>query len=89
MLADSWAGRAGSTTGKCLVLPAPAPFQPLEGRMPWSNSLELYFARQVSAYHKNRHRALQMPPVLAWEGSEIVLAGSNFARLIYRQKRRS
>jgi len=51
--------------------------------MPWSNSLELYFARQVSAYHKNRHRALQMPPVLAWEGSEIVLAGSNFARLIY------
>jgi hypothetical protein len=51
--------------------------------MPWSNSLKLYFARQASAYHKNRLRALQMPPVLAWEGSEIVLAGSNFARLIY------
>jgi putative transposase len=29
--------------------------------------LELYLARQVSAYHKNRHRTLQMPPVLAWE----------------------
>jgi putative transposase len=29
--------------------------------------LELYVARQVSAYHKNRHRTLQVPPVLAWE----------------------
>jgi len=29
--------------------------------------LEVYFARQVSAYHKHRHGTLQMPPVLAWE----------------------
>jgi putative transposase len=29
--------------------------------------LELYIARQVSAYHKVRHRTLEMPPILAWE----------------------
>jgi putative transposase len=34
--------------------------------------LELYLARQVSVYHKTRHRTLGMPPVTAWERAWVV-----------------
>ncbi len=43
--------------------------------------LELYIARQISAYHKKRHRTLQMPPVLAWERAWRMNGGPTLPRL--------
>jgi putative transposase len=65
----------GTFMTKVRLLPG-ASFSKLLGKRPRDairgarmtlKELELYLARQVSAYHKNRHRTLQMSPVLAWE----------------------
>jgi putative transposase len=43
------------------------PRQALRGARMTLKELELYLARQVSAYHKSPHGTLEVPPVLAWE----------------------
>jgi putative transposase len=43
------------------------PRQALHGARLTLKELELYLARQVSAYHKSTHGTLEVPPVLAWE----------------------
>jgi len=45
------------------------PRQALRGARMTLKELELYLARQVSAYHKSRHGTLEVAPVLAWEGA--------------------
>jgi putative transposase len=43
------------------------PRQALHGARLTLKELELYLARQVSAYHKSPHGTLEVPPELAWE----------------------
>ena len=43
------------------------PRQALRGARMTLKELELYLARQVSAYHKSPHGTLEVSPVLAWE----------------------
>lgn len=43
------------------------PRHALKGARMTLKELEVYLARQVSAYHKHSHGTLEVPPVVAWE----------------------